>query len=105
YLHTSFQDTMHIGEGNAIIGDRLTLIFRAFHPVSDLSLDEHVAAAVLVQVIRRQIFRKTLLGARLYPEIFSGMFMKPRRNLHRSDILALPVMSAPFHDEDRIPVF
>ena len=104
WLEAPVQDSIHIGDGDAVVGNGHGLVSGALHAVLDFPAVEHTTAAVDDQGIRRQVFREIAAAGRFDADILMRIITKPAGNLDRADVVALAMMGTAFGNEDRVAV-
>ena len=83
-----------MGDRHAIVCHGYPCLQAGFFPVLHFSFIQHAATAMDHQCIFRQILCEFRSARPRKCQLFSRMFFQPRGQLLRSDIAALPVMTA-----------
>ena len=94
-----------MGDGNAVVYHRNAGLFGGKRSAFHLFIIEHASAAVDDQRVLVQIVREALSGTESEFRFHTRKALDPARYLDRTDIIALPVMRAPFRDQDFVAGF
>ena len=102
--HAPFQNSLHIGNQNPIIGHRDLLIDSAAKTALHLPRIQHTAAAMNDQLIAGHILWKFRPRCKMKLRRFSRVLTDPSRQLLRADVTALAMMRTALGNKDRISV-
>ena len=102
--HAPFQNSLHIGNQNPIIGHRDLLIGSAAKTALHLPRIQHTAAAMNDQLIAGHILWKFRPRCKMKLRRFSRVLTDPGRQLLRADVTALAMMRTALGNKDRISV-
>ena len=93
-LNAALQDTVHIGNGNAIVRHRYILVDGAFIAVDDFSFIEHTGTTVDNELIGGQVLRKLCATGPGEARLCLGVGPYPGRELISANVATLAVMCA-----------
>ena len=86
------QDAVHLGDGNAVVGDGHMAVQAVTDAGLHLPFVEHTAAAVDDQGVGREILGELPTGGEVIVQVAASVLFQPVRELLCADVPALPVM-------------